>query len=49
MEPHSVGCPGSGSVLECVSGSRSMEIDLNLNINVISSTLKRILPVPSGT
>jgi hypothetical protein len=30
IDPHSFGCPGSGSVFECGSGSRSIKIDQNL-------------------
>jgi hypothetical protein len=39
----SFGCPGSGSLLECGTGSRSMEITKNLQLKLVSCLSKRLL------
>ncbi len=38
-DPHSFACPGSGSLL----GTRSMEIDQNLQIDLVSGLSKKLL------
>jgi hypothetical protein len=43
MDPYSFGCLGSGSVLGCRSGSRSMEIDQHFQIYLVSCLSKRLL------
>jgi hypothetical protein len=43
--PHGFGSPGSGCIFKKCSGSRSMEIEQNLQIKLVSCLSKGFVPV----